>query len=136
MASMTAQDVPNSALFVCFGCMHNVGVLTGLGGLEVLPSLPPEEAGILYLSGLATEAPLVLTKTGLAERFIAVDVCPLHSALRIVESAGFTPDIKINSLEDCEIQKGIPFTHREGELATAKAAIRGALNREDSKAAE
>ena len=124
---MTAEGFPRNALFVCFGCMSNVGMLTGLAGLEVLQGLPEGEAGIFCLSGLATEAPLVMKKTGLAERIIAVDGCALNCALKILEAAGFSPDVRINLVEDCGIKKGKPFTQSEDELDIAVSAIREAL---------
>lgn len=122
-----AEDGSRNALFVCFGCMSNVGMLTGLAGLEVIQRVGESEAGIFCLAGLATEAPLVLKKTQAAKRIITVDGCPLNCALKIVERAGYTPDVKINLVEDCGIQKGRPFTHSEADLHAAVAAIEAAL---------
>lgn len=121
------EDVSKNALFVCFGCMSNVGMLTGLAGLEVIQRVGEGEAGIFCLGGLATEAPLVLKKTHAARRIITVDGCPLNCALKIVEGAGFTPDVKINLVEDCGIPKGKPFTHSEADLHAAITAIEAAL---------
>ena len=121
------DDVQKNALFVCFGCMSNVGMLTGLAGLEVVRQALDGKAGIFCLGGLATEAPLVLKKTSAAERIITVDGCPLNCALKIVEGAGYTPDVKINLVDDCGIKKGRPFTHTEADLDTAISAIQAAL---------
>ena len=38
---MAAQQVPGNALFVCFGCLPNVGTLTGLASLEVVRQVGP-----------------------------------------------------------------------------------------------
>lgn len=61
------DDVSKNALFVCFGCMSNVGMLTGLAGLEVIRYPSDVKPGIFCLRGLATEALLVLKKTSAAE---------------------------------------------------------------------
>lgn len=98
--------VPENAIFVCFGGMSNVGVLTGLAALEAVKQLGPEQAGIFCLGGLPTEAPLVLQKTRAARRLITVDGCLLNCARKIVEQAGFTPDKTINLVQDCGIKSG------------------------------
>jgi len=36
-----SEDVPQNALFVCFGGMSNVGILSGLASLEAIRKLPP-----------------------------------------------------------------------------------------------
>jgi uncharacterized metal-binding protein len=102
------MNVPQNALFVCFGCLSNVGTLTGLAGLEVVKQAGPGKAGIFCLGGLATEAQMVLDKTRAAERIITVDGCPLNCARKIVERAGFTPDRIINLVQDCGLEKGPP----------------------------
>jgi uncharacterized metal-binding protein len=124
---MTANNVPRNALFVCFGCLSNVGTLTGLAGLEVVRSVGPQNAAIFCLGGLATEVPTVLDKTRAAERIITVDGCPMNCALKIVEGAGFTPDRIINLVQDCGLQKGPPLHYGDGELQVAVKAIREAL---------
>ncbi|MBN1138660.1 MAG: hypothetical protein JXM73_18890 [Anaerolineae bacterium] len=73
-----SNSVPENALFVCFGCLSNVGTLTGLAGLEAV-----KQAGIFCLGGLATEAPSVLDKTRAARRIVTVDGCPLNCARRM-----------------------------------------------------
>jgi hypothetical protein len=47
--------------------------------------------------------------------------------LKIVEGAGFTPDAKINLVEEYDIQKGKPFSHTEAELERAISMIQGVL---------
>ncbi|MGB5933309.1 MAG: hypothetical protein WBH57_09615 [Anaerolineae bacterium] len=59
----TSNKVPGNALFVCFGCLSNVGTLTGLAGLEVVKQVTPGKATIFCLGALATEAQMVLDKT-------------------------------------------------------------------------
>ena len=125
--AQTSDNVPKNALFVCFGCMSNVGTLTGLAGLEVVKQVGPQNAGIFCLGGLATEAPMVLDKTRAAERIITVDGCPLNCARKIVERAGFTPDRIINLVQDCGLQKGPPLKYGDEELEVAVKAIRAAV---------
>jgi uncharacterized metal-binding protein len=122
-----SQQAPHNALFVCFGCLSNVGTLTGLAGLEVVKEVGPQNAGIFCLGGLATEVPTVLDKTRAAARIITVDGCPMNCARKIVERAGFTPDRIINLVEDCGLQKGPPLQYGEEELQVAVKAIREAV---------
>lgn len=123
---MTTNNVPKNALFVCFGCLSNVGALTGLAGLEVVRQVGPQKAGIFCLGGLATEAKMVLDKTRAAERIITVDGCPMNCVRKIVEGAGFTPDRIINLVQDCSLQKGPPLQYGDEELQVAVKAIREA----------
>ena len=74
------DDVSKNALFVCFGGMSNVAMLTGLEGLAVIRQAPDSKAGIFCLGGLATEAQWITP----------VDGCPLNCALKTVEGAGYT----------------------------------------------
>jgi len=121
------DNIPQNALFVCFGGMSNVGTLTGLTALEAVKQVGPEQAGIFCLGGLPTEAPLVLKKNRAARRIITVDGCSLNCARKIVEQAGFTPDRTVNLVEDCGIKKGPPRAYGEDEMQAALAAIRGAV---------
>jgi hypothetical protein len=51
--------VPENARFVCFGCLSNVGPLTGLAGIEVVREVRPRTASIfLQDRGLKKEPPL------------------------------------------------------------------------------
>jgi uncharacterized metal-binding protein len=70
---------------------------------------------------------MVISKTKAARRRITVDGCPLNCALKIVEGAGFSPDVKINLVEDCGLKKGRPFSHTEQDFQVAVSAIRSAL---------
>lgn len=120
-------NVPENALFVCFGCLSNVGTLTGLAGLEAVKQAGPDKAGIFCLGGLATEAEMVLDKTRAAKRIITVDGCPLNCARKIVERAGFTPARTINLVQDCGLKKGPPLQYDEGDMQVATEAILSAL---------
>jgi len=124
---MAENKVPRNALFVCFGCLSNVGTLTGLAGLEIVRQVGPENASIFCLGGLATEVPTVLEKTRAAERIITVDGCPMNCARKIVEQAGFTPDRAINLVQDCGLKKGPPLEYGDQDVQTAKSAIQDAL---------
>lgn len=124
---MSTDNVPENALFVCFGCLSNVGTLTGLAGLEVVRQVGPQKAGIFCLGGLATEAKMVLDKARAAQRIITVDGCPLNCARKIVERAGFTPDRIINLVQDCGLQKGPPLQYGDEDLQVAIKAIREAV---------
>ena len=124
---MSTNNVPKNALFVCFGCLSNVGALTGLAGLEVVKEVGLQQANIFCLGGLATESKMVLDKTRAAERIITVDGCPLNCARKIVERAGFTPDRIINLVQDCGLQKGPPLQYGDEELQVAIKAIREAV---------
>ena len=106
-----SNQVPENALFVCFGCLSNVGTLTRLAGLEVVRQVGPGKACIFCLAGLATEVQTVLDKTRAAGRIITVDGCPLNCARNIVERAGFTPDRSINLVQDCGLEKGPPLSY-------------------------
>ena len=112
--------VPENALFVCFGCMSNVGTLTGLAGLEAIKRLAPGKAGIFCLGGLATDVSTVFEKTRAAKRIITVDGCPMNCAQKIVERAGFTPYRTINLVKDANIPKQPPsqVSHEYMERAT------------------
>ena len=118
-----SNNVPDNALFVCFGGMSNVGMLTGLAGLEAVKQLEPGQAGIFCLGGLPTQSQSVLDKTNAVRRIITVDGCPLNCARKIVEQAGFTPYKAINLVEGCGIKKGPPQAYGDEEMQIAVKAI-------------
>ena len=122
------NGLPDSALFVCFGGMSNVGTLTGLAGLEAVKRAGPGKAAIFCLGGLPTQAPTVLDKTSRVERIVTVDGCSLNCAREIVEQAGFRPDAAITLVDDCGIKKGPPTQYTADDLETAVAAILAALD--------
>ncbi len=112
-----------TALFVCFGGMSNVGVLTGLAGLEVMKQVGRENACIFCLGGLPTRAESVLEKTADARRIVTVDGCHMNCARQIVEQAGFTPDISLTLVNDCGITKKSSLDYTEADLQNATIAI-------------
>ena len=107
-----ADNVPETALFVCFGAMSNVGMMTGLAAIEAVKQVDHGKAGIFCLGGLPTQAPTVLAKTQAVKRIVTVDGCALNCSRKIVEQAGFTPTRTINLVTDCKIQKKPPFPIR------------------------
>jgi uncharacterized metal-binding protein len=118
-----SNDVPENALFVCFGGMSNVGTLTGLAALQAVKEVGPEKAGIFCLGGLPTGAQNVLDKTSRVKRIITVDGCTLRCARKIVEGAGFVPAVAINLVEDCGIRKGPPSAYSEEDLRAVAARL-------------
>jgi uncharacterized metal-binding protein len=122
-----AENVPENALFVCFGAMSNVGMMTGLAAIEAVKQVEPGKAGIFCLGGLPTKAPSVLAKTEAVKHIITVDGCPLNCARKIVEQAGFTPSRVINLVTDCGIQKRPGAQPEPDEMQAAVAAIVNAV---------
>lgn len=125
------ETVPESALFVCFGAMSNVGMMTGLAALEAIKQVEPGKAGIFCLGGLPTNAPTVMAKTQAVQRIITVDGCALNCARKIVEQAGFTPTQAINLVTDCGIRKKPASEFNAEEMHPAVNAIIEAINHSD-----
>lgn len=123
-----AENVPENALFVCFGAMSNVGMMTGLAAIEAVKQVEPGKAGIFCLGGLPTQAPTVLAKTQAVKRIITVDGCALNCSRKIVEQAGFTPAQTINLVTDCGIQKKSSSQFDPAEMQPAIEAIVDAIN--------
>lgn len=121
------ENGPESALFVCFGAMSNVGMMTGLAAIEAVKQLEPGKAGIFCLGGLPTQAPSVLEKTRAVKRIITVDGCPLNCSRKIVEQAGFTPAAAINLVTDCGIHKRPAYQFNPDEMKPAVDAIVNAI---------
>jgi uncharacterized metal-binding protein len=122
-----ANGLPDNALFVCFGGMSNVGTLTGLAGLEAVKRAGPGRAAIFCLGGLPTGAPSVIDKTSRVDRIIVVDGCPLNCARKIVEQAGFHPNVALTLVDDCGITKGPPTQYTADDLERVTHAILAAL---------
>jgi uncharacterized metal-binding protein len=127
------DQLPENALFVCFGGMSNVGTLTGLAGLEAVKQAGPDRAAIFCLGGLPTGAPTVLDKTQRVKRIVVVDGCPLNCARKIVEAAGFTPNSAITLVDDCGIKKGPPSQYSTTDLAVVTERILAAIRDDDTK---
>lgn len=122
-----SNNLPETALFVCFGCMSNVGTLTGMAGLEAIRRAGTDKAGIFCLGGLATEAKSVMEKTAAVKRIVVVDGCPLNCARKIVEKAGFAPTARMNLVDDCGIPKRPGIVYEDEQFQKAVEAILAAL---------
>ena len=129
-----AENVPETALFVCFGAMSNVGMMTGLAAIEAVKQVEPGKAGIFCLGGLPTQAPTVLAKTQAVKRIVTVDGCALNCSRKIVEQAGFTPTQTINLVTDCKIQKKSSAQFDPAEMLPAVEAIVHAINADQEMA--
>jgi len=123
-----AENIPENALFVCFGAMSNVGMMTGLASLEAIKQVSPGKAGIFCLGALPTEAPSVLEKTRKVNRIITIDGCFLNCARKIVENAGFNPTKTINLVSDVGISKRSASQYDPNELEIVTKAIVQAIN--------
>lgn len=123
-----AETVPETALFVCFGAMSNVGMMTGLASIEAVKQVEKGKAGIFCLGGLPTQAPTVIAKTQAVKRIVTVDGCTLNCACKIVEQAGFAPSKTINLVTDCKIEKKSSDQYDPSELGIAVKAIIEAIN--------
>ena len=128
MTTTPPTNSPETALFVCFGGMSNVGTLTGLAGLEVMKQLGRDRACIFCLGGLPTQAPSVLKATGQARRIVTVDGCTVNCARKIVEQAGYVPDASLTLVNDCGITKKSSLDFGEEDLQKAVQAILQAVN--------
>ncbi len=126
MTTMTTQQPThnfNTALFVCFGGMSNVGVLTGLAGLEVMKQVGRENACIFCLGGLPTQSATVLEKATNAKRIVTIDGCDSNCARKIVEQTGFRPQASLTLVNDCGIVKKSTFDYTEVDLQKVTQAI-------------
>ena len=65
-----ADSIPETALFVCFGGMSNVGIMTGLASIEAMKQVKPGKAGIFCLAGLPTHSAGVLSVTQAVKRIV------------------------------------------------------------------
>ena len=124
---MNNTGVPKNALFTCFGCMSNVGALTGVAGLEAVKRAEPGQAGIFCLAGLATDAKTVIEKTEKAQRIVTVDGCPLNCARKLVERSGYTPDETLMLVESAGIPKRSGHHFEPDEFERAVEAILAAI---------
>jgi uncharacterized metal-binding protein len=126
-ASMS-NEVPENALFVCFGSLSNVGTLRGLAATEVERKHGPDEAGVFCLGGLPTEGKSAVHKTRAAKRIVTVDGCPLNCPRKIVEAAWFVPDRIVKLVEDCGLKMGRPLEYSDEDLQVAVEALTTSLS--------
>ena len=120
------EDVPENALFVCFGAMSSSGTLTGIAVLEAMKRLDPKKTGIFCSSALAVDVPKHRKTTQAAKRIIAIDGCANRCASKIIEKAGFKVDRALNLVKDLSVEKRgpfRPFDYTEEELQRTVEAI-------------
>jgi uncharacterized metal-binding protein len=103
------EDVPENALFVCFGAMSSSGTLTGIAVLEAMKRLDPKKTGIFCSSALAVNVPKHRKTTEAAKRIIAIDGCANRCTSKIIEQAGFKVNRALNLVKDLSIEKRGPF---------------------------
>ena len=103
------ENVPENALFVCFGIMSSAGTLTGIAALEAMKKLDPKKTGLFCASALAADVPKHKKTTQAAKRIIVVDGCANRCATRIIEKSGFKVDKSLNLVKDLAIEKRGPF---------------------------
>ena len=120
------ENIPENALFVCFGVMSSSGTLTGVAALEAMKKLDPKKTGLFCTSALAADVPKHKKSTQAAKRIIAVDGCANRCASKIVEKSGFKVDKGLNLAKDLAIEKRgpfRPFDYTSEELQKAVDAI-------------
>jgi len=120
------ENVPENALFVCFGIMSSAGTLTGVAALGAMKKLDPKKTGLFCTSALAADVPKHRKTTQAAKRIIAIDGCANRCASRIVEKSGFKVDKSLNLVKDLAIEKRgpfRPFDYTPEELQKAVDAI-------------
>ena len=120
------EDVPENALFVCFGAMSSSGTLTGVAVLEAMKRLDPKKTGIFCSSALAVDVPKHRKTTQAAKRIIAIDGCANRCTSKIIEQAGFKVDRALNLVKDLSVEKRgpfRPFDYKEEELQKTVEAI-------------
>ena len=124
---MTDQEnVPENALFVCFGAMSSSGTLTGIAVLEAMKRLDPKKTGIFCSSALTADVPKHRKTTQAAKRIIAIDGCANRCTSKIIEQAGFKVDRALNLVKDLSVEKRgpfRPFDYTEEELQKTVEAI-------------
>ena len=120
------ENVPENALFVCFGAMSSSGTLTGIAVLEAMKRLDPKKTGIFCSSALAVEVPKHRKTTQAAKRIIAIDGCANRCTSKIIEKAGLKVDRALNLVKDLSVEKRgpfRPFDYTEEELQKTVEAI-------------
>jgi len=120
------ENVPENALFVCFGAMSSSGTLTGIAVLEAMKRLDPKKTGIFCSSALAVNVPKHRKTTEAAKRIIAIDGCANRCTSKIIEKAGLKIDKSLNLVKDLSVKKRgpfRPFDYTEEELHKTVEAI-------------
>lgn len=120
------EEVPENALFVCFGIMSSSGTLTGIAVLEAMKRLDPKKTGLFCTSALAVNVPKHRKTTEAAKRIIAIDGCANRCTSKIIEKSGLKIDKSLNLVKDLLVEKRgpfRPFDYTEEELQKTIEAI-------------
>lgn len=137
------EEVPENALFVCFGAMSGSGGLTGIAVLEAMKRLDPKKTGIFCSSALAADVPKQRKTNQAAKGIIAIDGCANRCTSKIIEKASSKVDRALNLVKDLCVEKRgpfRPFDYTEEELHKTVEAIislceglSAGVNREDQE---
>jgi len=120
------ENVPENALFVCFGVMSSAGTLTGIAALEAMKKLDPKKTGLFCTSALAVDVPKHRKTTEAVRRIIAIDGCANRCASKIIEKAGLKVNRALNLVKNLSVEKRgpfRPFDYTEEELQKTIEAI-------------
>ncbi|MHA1273594.1 MAG: putative zinc-binding protein [Promethearchaeota archaeon] len=120
------KNVPENALFCCFGCMSSVGTLTGVAMLEAYKRLDHDKNGLFCTSAIAIGVPKHKATTEKAKNIIVIDGCYNRCAKRILENNGFKVDRYLNLFKNLKIEKRgpfKPFEYTQEEFESAVNAI-------------
>jgi len=120
---MAATAVPENALFVCAGCMSNVGALSVLAGLEAVNRAGPDKIGVYSLAGLATGVSPIIDATQSAGCLIGVSGCSLNCVERLLRQSGYTVDRSITLEADAHIEKHSGNQYAPAEFERAVESI-------------
>jgi uncharacterized metal-binding protein len=125
---MAERTVPENTLFVCAGCMSNLGALSVAAGLEAVQRAGPERAGVLSLTGLATGVSTIIEATQASHCLIGISGCSLNCAERLLKLAGYTADYTVSLETDAHIEKQVDMHYAPAEFERAVASIMAALH--------
>jgi uncharacterized metal-binding protein len=121
------EQVPENAIFCCFGCMSSVGALTGVAVLEAYKQMDQKRNGLFCTSAIAAGVPKHRKSTEKAKRIIVVDGCYNKCARKILEKDGFKVDRYLNLLLDLKIPKIGPFKPFDYSADDLDKAVRAIL---------
>lgn len=120
------KNVPENALFACFGAMSSSGTLTGIAVLEAMKKLDPMKTGVFCSSALAVDVPKHRKTVEAAKKIIAIDGCANRCTSKIIEKAGLKIDRSLNLVKDLSVEKRgpfRPFDYTKEELEKTVTAI-------------
>ena len=120
---MTVSTVPENALFVCAGCMSNVGALSVAAGLEAANRCAPGKAGVYCLIGLATGVSSIIEATQASHCLIGISGCTLNCTERLLRLSGYTVDHSVRLETDAHIEKQADTRYAPAEFERAVQSI-------------